>query len=219
MVYHQAVSSSENLDFGSKGFKLVSYDQQPELVYGVDHHSSIAKIASRKFKQQQYIKEPNFNLNSSHSNELFEKLDFSQLIAINIENLKCYELVHQQFQDLGVIFNNAIALEPSNHAYRPQQGTMILMSAPQNGWIEVNFTQPVRFFSCYVTSQGRTTLSAYDTQNQIITSVETLGANLAHHETTISPNTFLSVTVANISRITLDCLEGLLTISELSLIV
>uniref|UniRef100_A0ACD5GXR6 Uncharacterized protein n=1 Tax=Desertifilum tharense IPPAS B-1220 TaxID=1781255 RepID=A0ACD5GXR6_9CYAN len=41
---------------------------------------------------------------------------------MDLENLKCFEVVAHQFEERGVIFTNAIALQPSNPAFPPILG-------------------------------------------------------------------------------------------------
>src|SRR5919202_261193 len=44
-------------------------------------------------------------------------------VCLNLEDLKCFEVVDRQFHRYGITFENAIALQPSNPAYPPRTGT------------------------------------------------------------------------------------------------
>lgn len=137
-------------------------------------------------------------------------------VRLNMEDLKCFDVVERQFQQWGLTFRNAIALHPSNPAFPPRSGTTVLMGAPKNGLIEISFQYPVRFVSGFVTSSQRTILSAYDQQNQLLARAELTEPNLAGTDSKIPPNTQLSVAVPNIYRITFYAFDGCLTIDDLS---
>jgi hypothetical protein len=137
-------------------------------------------------------------------------------VRLNMEDLKCFDVVERQFQQWGLTFRNAIALHPSNPAFPPRSGTTVLMGAPKNGLIEISFQSPVRFVSGFVTSSQRTILSAYDQQNQLLARAELTEPNLAGTDSKIPPNTQLSVTVPNIYRITFYAFDGCLTVDDLS---
>lgn len=137
-------------------------------------------------------------------------------VRLNMEDLKCFDVVERQFQQWGLTFRNAIALHPSNPAFPPRSGTTVLMGAPKNGLIEISFEFPVRFVSGFVTSSQRTILSAYDQQNQLLGRSELTEPNLAGTDSNIPPNSQLSVAVPNIYRITFYAFDGCLTVDDLS---
>lgn len=137
-------------------------------------------------------------------------------ICLNLEDLKCFEVVEHQFHAYGISFRNAIALQPSNPAYPPHTGTTVLMAAPKNGWLEVTFTKPVRMFCCYITSSQRAVLSAYDHQDNLLIRQSLTNPNLANSDSPIPPNTQMKIEQPNISRITLYAFEGQLTVADLS---
>lgn len=138
------------------------------------------------------------------------------IVVLNLENLKCFEVVERQFQDLGITLRNAIALQPSNPAFPPRSGSTVLLGAPKNGFLEIAFQKPASYFSAHVTSSQRTILTAYDRDDQPIASEEMPGPNLAGSDSGIPPNYQLSVSVTNISRITFYALDGQLTVDDLS---
>ncbi|NEO99462.1 MAG: hypothetical protein F6K58_12435 [Symploca sp. SIO2E9] len=137
-------------------------------------------------------------------------------IHLNLENLKCFEVVEHQFEQYGITIKNAIALQPSNPAYPPRYGTNVLMCAPKSGWLEVIFSQPICGFCCHVTSSQRTILSAYDHQSKLLSSASIEGPNLAGTNSEIPANAQLSVEAPHIYRITLNSFDGQLTVTDLS---
>ena len=50
---------------------------------------------------------------------------------------------------------------------------MVLMGAPRNGLIEVNFTLPITYFACSLTSSQHATVQAYDDDGNILCVFET----------------------------------------------
>ncbi|HAG84927.1 MAG TPA: hypothetical protein DCL61_28200 [Cyanobacteria bacterium UBA12227] len=136
-------------------------------------------------------------------------------VRLNLEDLKCFEVVEHQFRQYGVTFKNAIALQPSNPAYPPRSGTTVLMAAPKSGWLEVIFSQTISRFCCYVTSSQRLILSAYDPHNLLISKL-TSEPNLAGSDSPLPPNVELRLDKPNISRITFYAFDGQLTLTDLS---
>lgn len=158
-------------------------------------------------------------------------------IRLDWEDLKCFEVVNHQFQQWGVTFANAIALRPSNPAYPPYSGVMVLMGAPKDGWLETTFSRPVRFASGFITSSRRTVLTAFDDRDRVVGRVESVGANLANFEPSTNPrashpessrsgalqtihykapNVQLRVDAPNIHRITFHTFNGHLTLDDFS---
>jgi hypothetical protein len=137
-------------------------------------------------------------------------------VRLNLEDLKCFEVVEQQFHHYGISFRNAIALQPSNPAYPPHSGITVLMGAPKSGWLEVIFSHPVSMFCSYVTSSQRTILSAYDCEDNLLGRASITEPNLAGSDSQIPPNAQLQIEAPNISRITFYAFDGQLTVSDLS---
>jgi len=153
-------------------------------------------------------------------------------VRLDWEDLKCFEVVNHQFQEWGVTFANAVALRPSNPAYPPYSGVMVLMGAPKDGWLETTFSRPVRFVSGFVTSSRRTVLTAFDHRDRVVGRVETAGANLANSKVSTParslhsgalqptkrqpPNTQLRLNAPNIYRVTFHTFNGHLTLDDFS---
>jgi hypothetical protein len=137
-------------------------------------------------------------------------------VRLNLEDLESFEAIEDQFQQWGVTFRNAIALQPSNSAYPPRSGQILLMGAPRSGWMELNFKRPIRLFNCHVTSSQTILLSAYDRQGNTVAHDELPESNLAHSNSKIPPNAPLRAVGAKIARITLYAFDGQLAVNDLS---
>lgn len=133
-------------------------------------------------------------------------------VQIDLEELECFQAVDSQFEELGITFSNAIALQPSNPAFPPHAGNTVLMGAPKPGFLEAIFHQPVRFVRGFVTSSRPATLAAYDREGNLLTSTELPTGNLAGSSSEIAPNAQLSISAADIHRITFYAFNGQLTL-------
>jgi hypothetical protein len=138
----------------------------------------------------------------------------STCVRIDLEDLKCFEVVERQYQDLGVTFSNAIAIEPSNPAFPAYSGSIVLFGSPRDGWLEATFEFPVQFVSGFVTGSRRTVLVAFDVNGKPVARTEAPDANLAGSGTEVPPNLQLSLKAANIYRVTFQTLDGQLTLDD-----
>lgn len=137
-------------------------------------------------------------------------------IRLNLADLKYFEVVERQFEPWGVIFSNAIAINPSNPAFPPRSGSIVLLGAPRNGSIEAKFSQPVHFVSGCVTSSRRTVLTAYDSKGQEIARDRLLAPNLAGSNSSVAPNSELKVSAEEITQIKFYAFDGHLTLDDFS---
>ncbi|GET42450.1 hypothetical protein [Microseira wollei] len=137
-------------------------------------------------------------------------------VQLSFEELKCFEVVDRQFQPWGVTFRNCIAIRPSNPAFPPHSGTTVLMAAPKNGWLEATFPHWVRSVKAFVTSSQRLVVSAYNSDNQQLATVEIAEPNLAGTDSPIPPNKQLLLEAPNIYRITFCAFDGQFTVDDLS---
>ncbi len=135
-------------------------------------------------------------------------------IYLNLEDLKCFEVVERQYEQWGVIFDNCLAIHPSNPAFPARSGVVVLMGAPKNGLLEATFLRPVHFVSAYVTSSQRLVFSAYDRDRQLLDQTVLPGANLANSDSAISPNTLLSLSANEIHYVTFCAFDGQFTVDD-----
>jgi hypothetical protein len=141
-------------------------------------------------------------------------IDAQTCICLNLEDLKCFEVVDHQYERWGVTFQNSLAIQPSNPAFPTNSGLTVLMGAPKSGFLEATFLRPVNQVSACVTSSQRLVLSAYDRDRQLLAQSILPSANLANSDSALPPNTLLSVTVENIHSVTFCAFDGQFTLSE-----
>ncbi|MGB5966994.1 MAG: hypothetical protein WBG70_01595 [Spirulinaceae cyanobacterium] len=137
-------------------------------------------------------------------------------IKLDLEKLKCFEIVENQFAHLGLTCCNGIAIQTSNPAFPPGQGEISLIKRTINYCLELKFEQPISSFNCHVTSSRKTILSGYDSKGQLLIRSEIPQSNLAGSGSQISANAPLGMKASNISRITIDAFDGQLTVTDLS---
>jgi hypothetical protein len=135
-------------------------------------------------------------------------------IALNFEDLKCFETVERQYESWGVIFHNSLAIQPSNPAFPTHSGVTVLMGSPKSGLLEVSFLQPVNWVSAFVTSSQRLVLTAYDRDRKLLAQTVLPGANLANSDSPIPPNTLLSIAANGIHHLTFSAFDGLFTLDN-----
>ena len=140
----------------------------------------------------------------------------TECIILDLDNLKCFEVVERQYEDRGIIFHNCIAIEPSNPAFPPHSGVVVLMGSPHSGVVEASFVRPVNSVSAFVTSSQRLVLSAYDRDRQLLNQAVLPSGNLANSDSGIVPNTLLSVSAQNIHSVSFRAFDGQFTIDDLS---
>ena len=137
-------------------------------------------------------------------------------MRLDLETLQGFEAVSDRFQDWGVRFRNAIALQPSNPAYPPKLGTMVAIPGPKSGWMEIWLARPARTVSCYVTSSRRIVLTAFNDRDEEVASTELSEANLADSNSRFSPNTQLTLQTqkAEIYRINFSAFDGQFSVDD-----
>lgn len=84
------------------------------------------------------------------------------LVRLDFQDLKAFERVTEQYQHLGVQFEQAIALSPSNPAFQPRTGSMAVMPPSHHKSITVSFFRSIAKVGAYVSNVIPVTLTAYD---------------------------------------------------------
>ncbi|AFY33223.1 hypothetical protein [Calothrix sp. PCC 7507] len=135
-------------------------------------------------------------------------------ISLNLEDLKCFEVVERQYESWGVIFENSLAIQPSNPAFPAHSGLTVLMGSPKSGLLEASFLHPVNWVSAFVTSSQRLVLSAYDRDRQLLAQTVLPSANLANSDSAMPPNTLLSVAANDIYSVTFCAFDGQFTLDK-----
>lgn len=136
--------------------------------------------------------------------------------CLNLESLQPFEVVNGQFESLGIAFNNAIAIQPSNPAFPTYSGQMLLLAAPEHGLIEITFAQPISYISGRVTSSRPTVFTAYNSLGKELVRKKLENANLAGSNSPIPPNALLSAKARNIHKVNFYAFDGQLTLNAIS---
>jgi hypothetical protein len=101
-------------------------------------------------------------------------------IRLDLSSLRSFEVVDDQYAASGVIFQNTIALHPSNPSFCQTPGQIVLMGAPKSGMLEARFTRPAKFVSITLTGSRRTVMTGFDVNGAIAGKAETTTGNLAN---------------------------------------
>jgi len=136
-------------------------------------------------------------------------------VRLDMNDLQCFEKVRYQFEQWGVVFENAIALHPSNPAFPTRSGAIVLTGAPQSGWIGAEFRYPVSYVGAFVTSSRQISLSAYNAKDELVAKAEIPGSNLRDDTSIFQSNLLLSARGQQIVRVVLQAFDGQLTLDEL----
>lgn len=183
--------------------------------------NKVPTAEDRKFLRGNYVSVEKEIIDSASPNQNQIDNDEEQAavptcICLNLEDLKCFEPVERQYERWGVIFNNSIAIQPSNPAFPTHSGVTVLMGSPKSGFLEATFLRPVHWVSTFVTSSQRLVLCAYDQNNQLLTQTALPAANLANSDSALPPSTLLSLTANDIHRVTFSTFDGQFIIDDFS---
>jgi len=92
----------------------------------------------------------------------------SRLIELSFDQLKLFEPVIAQYKHLGVEFQGAIALKPSNPEFFPQSGGVVLMPQGNKMFITTNFKHPAASVRALVCGSGLVVLTTYDSNGNLL---------------------------------------------------
>ena len=180
--------------------------------------NKVPTFEDRKFLRGNYISVEKEIIDSASASQNQIHNDEEQAvptcICLNLEDLKCFEVVERQYERWGVIFHNSIAIQPSNPAFPTHSGVTVLMGSPKSGFLEATFLRPVCSVNTFVTSSQRLVLCAYDRHNQLLTQTALPAANLANSDSVLPPCTLLSLTANDIHRITFSTFDGQFIIDD-----
>jgi hypothetical protein len=172
-----------------------------------------AKFALDNFKIQKQVIASNWQGQFEKVNET-ARVNVPTCISLNLEDLKCFEAVERQYESLGVVFQNSLAIQPSNPAFPTYSGLTVLMGAPKSGLLEATFLEPVNWVGVLVTSSQRLVMSAYDCDRQLLAQSVLPSANLANSDSAMPPNTLLSVAANDIHSVTFCAFDGQFTLDN-----
>lgn len=137
-------------------------------------------------------------------------------VSLKFASLKCFEIVKRQYEAYGVIFDNCIALEPSNPAFPVHSNLVVLMGGTKGGLLSATFVRPVHLVSTVVTSSQRLLFCGYNSDRQLIAQTILPCANLADSDSALPPNILLSIKASNIHRVTFCAFDGQFTLDNFS---
>jgi len=101
----------------------------------------------------------------------------TEQIRINFQELTLFEQVKSQYQDLGVRFEGAIAISPSNPAFFPLSGSLVVMPVADDLAITVHLHQPIQKIGALIIGARQVRLIAFDRHSNV----------LAHQSITFHP--------------------------------
>lgn len=114
---------------------------------------------------------------------------------INFDERALYEEIQHQYTDLGVAFQGAIALQPSNPLFQGGSGQRVMAPKTGDRGITVQFRQSVRTIKVQVCSASPVQLAVFDGQGRCMSHIRAgqryhlgpstdLEVPLPHHELT-----------------------------------
>ncbi|MFB2838978.1 hypothetical protein [Floridanema evergladense] len=92
----------------------------------------------------------------------------SRLIELSFDHLKLFEPVMAQYKDLGLEFQGAIALKPSNPEFFTQSSSIVLMPQGNKMLITTNFKNPVALVRAQVCGSDLIVLTTYDARGNLL---------------------------------------------------
>jgi hypothetical protein len=119
---------------------------------------------------------PTKTQSTKHIYHLFQPQTAEQ-IRINFQELTLFEQVKSQYQDLGVRFEGAITISPSNPAFFPLSGLLVVMPVADDLTITVHLHQPMQKIGALVIGSRQVRLIAFDRHSNV----------LAHQSMTFHP--------------------------------
>lgn len=98
----------------------------------------------------------------------------SRLIELSFDQLKLFEPVMGQYKHLGLEFQGAIALKPSNPEFFTQSGSLVLMPQGNKMLITTTFKHPVASVQALVCGSGSIVLTTYDCNGSLLDRINKL---------------------------------------------
>jgi hypothetical protein len=94
-------------------------------------------------------------------------------VELNFEDLSAFEQVRDQYSELGIKFAGAIALQPSNPAFLPRSGSVVLMPMTNGLSLDVYFYRATQTVGAFVTGTKQVRLTAFDADGKVIAQSDT----------------------------------------------
>jgi hypothetical protein len=87
---------------------------------------------------------------------------------LDFEDLSAFEQVRDQYSGLGIKFAGAIALQPSNPAFVPHSGSVVLMPMTNGLSLGVYLYRTTQTVGAFVTGTKQVRLTAFDANDKVI---------------------------------------------------
>lgn len=131
--------------------------------------------------------------------------ELSNWIPLNFATLTGFEVVREQFQAVGVRFEDAIAVHPSNPAFQTDSGQLALMPIAERTKITAQFQQPQRWVQAVLTGARQIRLTAYAGDVTVLTqSTQQEQAQLGYATPIALPQQSLELVSNRITKVTFD---------------
>jgi len=95
------------------------------------------------------------------------------LVRLDFKELDVFERVLDQYRGLGVRFEAAIALFPSNPAFTAQNRDIVLMPEGNRTEVISHFCQPIHSIEAVVSCTTSVTMAAYNCDGEVLTQLST----------------------------------------------
>jgi len=126
----------------------------------------------------------------------------AKLIELVFDELTLFEPVNDQYQDLGMYFEGAVAIQPSNPAFRPASDSFVLMPETVGFPLVVTLDVPVQQVTAIVNGARQVRMTSFDRHNNVLAHERTT-AHLLHSTGAIEsfPWQTLKASVMGIARV------------------
>ena len=129
-----------------------------------------------------------------------------EFVEISFEALSAFDRVTTQFESLGVRFQNAIALKPSNPVFPQDEEACVLLPTGNNTSLTLEFLQPMEWVEVHVSSVQSVRMRGMDASD---TSISEAGdaydyCNLGAHPCHELPHQCLRVAAAGLSKVVIE---------------
>ena len=177
-----------------------------------EHNSTLHSSAADNFADLEFYTPLDVELEPAGSLG-FHK---SRQVCLDLEDLDGFTVLTDQFAESGVLFENAIAITPSNPAFPVRSGKRVLIGAPSAGWLSATFNQPVAWVGAYITGSKSVLISAFDATDRLLAQAELPSANMANGRNNLPPNHPMLLQADGIASVRVDCAGGQFTLDDFS---
>lgn len=130
----------------------------------------------------------------------------AEYVQISFEALSAFDRVTTQFEALGVRFQNAIALKPSNPVFPQDEEACVLLPTGTNTSLTLEFLQPMEWVEVHVSSVQSVRMRGMDASDTTISEAGDAYdyCNLGAHPCHELPYQCLRVAAAGLSKVVIE---------------